>query len=253
MEEGPYYYDETGTEPMVTAVYPVGHSEDVLEEDAYTVGYEDNLSPGTAKVIVKGETGAGYTGETQKEFTISKLPQELDLGQEEISLNEKEETKIDLSVLTGQITVTPSEEGFVEIRESGEEYEAFVYVIKALKAGNITLTIKASGDEYYESFEMKVKITVTKADHHHTYLKQDENGAYTVYDTTKAQTVAATCQAPAYALYKCEDPDCEHEEKIADPEGKLAEHTWGDHQADEDDPAYICRCRKSDPYLSGMR
>ena len=108
LEEGPYYYDETGTEPMVTAVYPVGHREDVLEEDAYTVGYEDNLSPGTAKVIVKGETGAGYTGETQKEFTISKLPQELDLGQEEISLNEKEETKIDLSVLTGQITVTPS-------------------------------------------------------------------------------------------------------------------------------------------------
>ena len=236
LEEGPYYYDETGTEPMVTAVYPVGHREDVLEEDAYTVGYEDNLSPGTAKVIVKGEAGAGYTGETQKEFTISKLPQELDLGQEEISLNEKEETKIDLSVLTGQITVTPSEEGFVEIRESGEEYEAFVYVIKALKAGNITLTIKASGDEYYESFEMKVKITVTKADHHHTYLKQDENGAYTVYDTTKAQTVAATCQAPAYTLYKCEDPDCEHEEKIADPEGKLADHTWGDHQAGEDDP-----------------
>ena len=80
LEEGPYYYDETGTEPMVTAVYPVGHSEDVLEEDAYTVGYEDNLSPGTAKVIVKGEAGAGYTGETQKEFTISKLPQELAPG-----------------------------------------------------------------------------------------------------------------------------------------------------------------------------
>ena len=40
---------ETGTEPMVTAVYPVGHSEDVLEEDAYTVGYEDNLSPGNRK------------------------------------------------------------------------------------------------------------------------------------------------------------------------------------------------------------
>ena len=75
------------------------------------------MSPAVLRHIVKGETGAGYTGETQKEFTISKLPQELDLGQEEISLNEKEETKIDLSVLTGQITVTPSEEGFVEIRE----------------------------------------------------------------------------------------------------------------------------------------
>ena len=115
LEEGPYYYDETGTEPMVTAVYPVGHREDVLEEDAYTVGYEDKFQARELQRSLSNvKMRAGYTGETQKEFTISKLPQELELGQEEISLNEKEETKIDLSVLTGQITVTPSEEGFVD-------------------------------------------------------------------------------------------------------------------------------------------
>ena len=91
----------------------------------------------------------------------------------------------------------------------------------------------------YDSFDLEVEIFISKADHHHTYLQQDKNGNYTVYDSSKAQTVDATCQEPAYTLYKCEDPECGYEEKITDPEGELADHRWGPHMASTDkSPTY---------------
>lgn len=233
LEEGPYFYEGKAVEPEVLDVYPKEESEDDTGEITYDVAYENNEKPGTATVVITGN--GNFTGVIRKEFTIEKGIQDIEL--EDITLTVEEETQIDLSGLIGTVTVAASEEGYVEISEDADKEGT--YVIRTLKNGKVTLHIQATGDEYYDSFDLEVEIFISKADHHHTYLQQDKNGNYTVYDSSKAQTVDATCQEPAYTLYKCEDPECGYEEKITDPEGELADHSWGPHMASTDkSPTY---------------
>ena len=227
--EGPFTVntDDSPVEPDIEVV-SIGADED--DEVTFDTSYKNNTAVGKATVIA---TGTGhYTGEVTAQFTIEKLEQEPDLSEvSNLSVTEGEEKRIDLSELTGKVTITAAEDGYVEIAETEEKG---IYSVKAVKHGTVTLNITAAGDNYYKEYKGTIKVTISKAEHHHTYLLPDEKGEYKKYNEKKGEYHAATCQHAEYTLYKCEDADCGYEEKVAgSPE--LAEHQWGPHQASDDE------------------
>lgn len=215
--------DGNAIEPAVSEVTPKYEDEEVT----YNVTYEDNKAPGTAKVII---TGSGnYKGTIEKTFTIVKGKQKLDLPA--VTLVKGNETTIDLTSLIGEITITPSESGIVDVQKkeqsSGDDRK--IYTIKANEAGETVLAITAAGNVYYGEYTGKVKVTVSKPEHHHTYLNQDKDGKYTVYkpvNGTSIKSYPATCLKPAYTVYKCEDTDCGAEETKIDEKGTLGAHSY---------------------------
>ena len=227
-EDGPFTVN-TDDSPVEPDIDVVSINDEGDSDVTFDVDYENNTSAGKAVVIATG-TGR-YTGELRKEFTIEKLDQEPDLSSvSNLSLAEEESKKVTLEDLIGDVTITPAEEGYVEVtKEEGE----LCYSIKAVKYGTVFLTITASGNNYYKEYKGKVKIIVSKAAHHHTYLMKDEKGEY-VKDTTKGEYHKATCKEAEYTLYKCEDEECGYEEKVLGS-SELAPHTWGDHEASDDE------------------
>lgn len=228
VDEGPFTVniDNSPVEPDIEVV-PL--SDDGDDEVTYQVSYENNTEVGEATVIVTG-TGK-YTGKVTAHFTVDKMEQESDLSAySNLSVAEGEEKEIDLRELIGKVTVKSSDDSYVEVTEK----EKGVYSVKAVKHGVVTLGITAEGNQYYKKYEGTIKITISKAEHHHTYLLQDENGAYTKYDEKKGEHHEATCQEAEYTIYKCEDKDCGYVERVnGSPE--LAAHQWGLHQASEDE------------------
>ncbi len=65
-----YTYDGKAKEPAVT----VAKGTEKLRGTDFTVKYENNINPGTAKAIVTG--AGGYTGTVTKEFTIDPAPKD---------------------------------------------------------------------------------------------------------------------------------------------------------------------------------
>lgn len=218
--------DDSPVEPDIEVV-PL--SDDGDDEVTFDVSYENNIKAGKATVIATG-TGR-YTGKVTACFTIEKLEQDPDLSAyANLSAAEGEEKEIDLSELVGKIAITPSDDSYVEVSEKEEG----VYSVKAVKHGVAALRITAEGDQYYKKYEGTIKITISKAEHHHTYLLKDANGVYTKYDEKKGEYHAATCQEAEYTLYKCEDEDCGYVEKVKGS-AELADHQWGPHTASEDE------------------
>ena len=231
IDEEPFTVNIDGT-PVTPEVdvTPVNDEDDDLTLDTdYTVDYEDNIKVGTATVVVTGK--GRYEGELRKNFEIEKLEQDPDFEEiSSLSLSENEEKKIDLSELQGDISVKTSKKGYVEVTETGIRGK---YSVKGVKQGEDTLIITASGDEYYKEYNDEINITISTAEHHHTYLLKDENGAYTKYDTTKGKHFAATCKRAEYTLYQCED--CNYKEEVKGPSSELAPHNWGAPQASKDE------------------
>lgn len=220
--------DDSAVEPEIDVISQDGEDDDVT----FDVRYENNIKAGDAKVIA---TGTGhYTGKVEAAFTIYKLEQKPDLSAiSNLSITEGEEKNIDLSDLVGTVTITPSEADYVKVTKTEEEG---IYSVQAVKYKHeaITLDITASGDDYFKEYKGTIKVTISKAAHHHTYLLPDENGEYTKYDKDKGEHHDATCQDEEYTLYKCEDEDCGYEEKVPGS-SELAPHQWGPHQASEDE------------------
>lgn len=192
------------------------------EEITYNISYANNKEPGTAKIII---TGSGrYTGQIIKEFKIIQGTQELEQGN--ISVKEGATEDLDLSPLVGNITITPSEEGIAEIQNNDDDH---IYTVRGLKSGILTLKIEAEGNAYFKPFEKTLRLSVTRPEHHHTYLAQDENGEYTVYKEANGTSIVyheATCEEPSYTVYKCEDAECGFEETVSDTDETLKDHDF---------------------------
>ena len=172
----PFEADGSAIEPDIREI--VQKYDD--EEITYNISYRNNKEPGTAQMIIAGS--GRYKGQIIREFQIIKGNQVLE--QEDISLKENETEDLDLTDLTGKITVTPSREGIVRITQTEDK----IYTVTALKAGGLSLKIQAAGDGILILLKKQSMLLLPVRDIHHSYLTQDASGEYTVYKVEDSDT-----------------------------------------------------------------
>lgn len=163
LSESKYTYDGKAKEPAVT----VTKGTEKLRGTDFTVKYENNINPGTAKAIV---TGAGiYTGTVTKEFTIEQAPKDNDTaGQEKKSIDltckktftkkygDKAFSLQAKSVKGAKITYKTSDKKVANVDKKGK------VTIKG--TGIATITIKATASGYDDkSLKVTVKVSPSKA------------------------------------------------------------------------------------------
>ncbi len=163
LSESKYTYDGKAKEPAVT----VTKGTEKLRGTDFTVKYENNINPGTAKAIV---TGAGiYTGTVTKEFTIEQAPKDNDTaGQEKKSIDltcKKTFTKkygdkafsLQAKAVKGaKITYKTSDKKVADVDKKGK------VTIKG--TGIATITVKATASGYDDkSLKVTVKVSPSKA------------------------------------------------------------------------------------------
>ena len=159
LSESKYTYDGTAKQPAVT----VTKGTEKLRGTDFTVKYENNINPGTAKAIV---TGAGiYTGTVTKEFTIETAPDSPDTpSQEKKSTNltcKKTFAKkygdksfsLQATAAKGvKITYKSSDKKVAEVDKKGK------VTIKGTGIATITVTAAATG---YETKTLKATVKVS--------------------------------------------------------------------------------------------
>ena len=159
LSESEYTYDGKAKEPAVT----VTKGTEKLRGTDFTVKYENNVNPGTAKAIV---TGAGiYTGTVTKEFTIEPAPKDSGTdsqGKKSIGLTcKKVFTKkygdkafsLQAKAVKGaKITYKTSDKKVAVVDKKGK------VTIKGTGIGTITVKATASG---YNAKTLKVTVKVS--------------------------------------------------------------------------------------------
>ncbi|WWR18236.1 leucine-rich repeat protein [Lachnospiraceae bacterium JLR.KK009] len=158
-----YTYDGKAKEPAVT----VAKGTEKLRGTDFTVKYENNINPGTAKAIVTG--AGGYTGTVTKEFTIDPAPKDsgTDIqGKKSIGLTcKKVFTKkygdkafsLQAKAVKGaKITYKTSDKKVAVVDKKGK------VTIKG--TGIATITVKATASGYNaKTLKVTVKVSPSKA------------------------------------------------------------------------------------------
>ena len=158
-----YTYDGKAKEPAVT----VTKGTEKLRGTDFTVKYENNVNPGTAKAIVTG--AGGYTGTVTKEFTIDPAPKDSGTdsqGKKSIGLTcKKVFTKkygdkafsLQAKAVKGaKITYKTSDKKVAVVDKKGK------VTIKG--TGIATITVKATASGYNaKTLKVTVKVSPSKA------------------------------------------------------------------------------------------
>ncbi len=158
-----YTYDGKAKEPAVT----VAKGTEKLRGTDFTVKYENNINPGTAKAIVTG--AGGYTGTVTKEFTIDPAPKDSGTdsqGKKSIGLTcKKVFTKkygdkafsLQAKAVKGaKITYKTSDKKVAVVDKKGK------VTIKG--TGIATITVKATASGYNaKTLKVTVKVSPSKA------------------------------------------------------------------------------------------
>ena len=149
-----YTYDGKAKEPAVT----VTKGTEKLRGTDFTVKYENNIKPGTAKAIVTG--AGGYTGTVTKEFTIKEAKKKnigltckkvftKKYGDKAFSLQAK-------AVKGAKITYKTSDKKVAVVDKKGK------VTIKG--TGIATITVKATASGYNaKTLKVTVKVSPSKA------------------------------------------------------------------------------------------
>lgn len=153
LSETTFTYDGKEKTPAVTVM----EGANKLRGTDFTVKYENNVNPGTAKAIV---TGTGfYAGTVTKEFTIKKNEKKSSLGLSCKKVFEKKYGDKAFSLKAsvkngGKITYKSSDKKVVTVDKKGK------VTIKGTGIATITLTAQAAG---YDTETLKVTVKVSPA------------------------------------------------------------------------------------------
>ncbi len=154
LSESEYTYDGKAKEPAVT----VTKGTEKLRGTDFTVKYENNIKPGTAKAIVTG--AGGYTGTVTKEFTIKEAKKKnIGLTCKKIFTKKYGDKAFSLqakAVKGAKITYKTSDKKVAVVDRKGK------VTIKG--TGIATITIKATASGYNDkTLKVTVKVSPSKA------------------------------------------------------------------------------------------
>ncbi len=124
---------------------------DLVEGMDYTVSYVDNTNAGIATITI---TGMGnYTGTVSKDFTINKANQSVSASASTSSIEVGATATITASG-KGTITYSSNNTSVATVSSTG--------VVTGKAAGTATITVKAAGNDNYNSGSATVSIKVTE-------------------------------------------------------------------------------------------
>ena len=154
LSESEYTYDGKAKEPAVT----VTNGTEKLTGADFTVKYENNVNPGTAKAIVTG--AGGYTGTVTKEFTIKEAKKKnIGLTCKKIFTKKYGDKAFSLqakAVKGAKITYKTSDKKVAVVDKKGK------VTIKG--TGIATITVKATASGYNaKTLKVTVKVSPSKA------------------------------------------------------------------------------------------
>ncbi len=154
LSETEYTYDGKAKEPAVT----VTKGTEKLRGTDFTVKYENNIKPGTAKAIVTG--AGGYTGTVTKEFTIKEAKKKnIGLTCKKIFTKKYGDKAFSLQAKAAKgakITYKTSDKKVAVVDRKGK------VTIKG--TGIATITIKATASGYNDkTLKVTVKVSPSKA------------------------------------------------------------------------------------------
>ncbi len=181
LSEDGYTYDGNEKQPAVT----VTKGTETLADTDYTVTYEDNIEPGTAKAIVTG-TGI-YTGTVTKEFTIAPAPKDISDPYFAVTLSEDsytydgKEKQPTVTIKAGETELSPDTDFTVTYEDN-------------IRPGTAKAIVKGSGKytgEVTKTFTIKGKdisgpgFTVTLSKTVYTYDGKEKRPTVTIKEGTK--------------------------------------------------------------------
>ena len=149
LDQTEYVYDGQAKEPEVA----VKNGDEVVAVDEYTVEYKNNTDAGTATVAV---TGKGIlTGNKEVTFTIAPAEQEVTVPVSSFTKTEGDAAfALNASGREGTVlTYSSSDAKIVSVDAEGN--------VTPLKAGTVTITVKASAKNYKDA-TASVNVTVIK-------------------------------------------------------------------------------------------
>ncbi|MDO4977829.1 MAG: Ig-like domain-containing protein [Eubacteriales bacterium] len=142
-----YVYDGRAKLPVVT-VKDGGTT--LVNGTHYSVMYGNNINAGTGTVTI---TGIGdYTGTVTRSFTITKASQMVSAAPSNMAMIVGDSQSIIASGI-GNITYTSSNTAVATVDENG--------IIKALAAGDATITVRATGDNNHNTASTNVYVVVS--------------------------------------------------------------------------------------------
>ena len=148
-----YTYDGKAKKPAVTVTKGTGK----LRGTDFTVKYENNIKPGTAKAIVTG--AGGYAGTVTKEFTIKEAKKNIGLTCKKVFTKKYGDKAFSLQAKAAKgakITYKTSDKKVADVDRKGK------VTIKG--TGIATITVKATATGYNaKTLKVTVKVSPSKA------------------------------------------------------------------------------------------
>lgn len=143
-----FSYNGHAIEPKVT-VYLDKVSGKVLEEEAYSVSYTENVDPGTGNVSITAK-GDNYTGTKEANFTIQKGEASIHLEASQIAIGEM------------TTVILENNKGYMEFSSNDSDiaYMDIITNIVGKHVGKTSIHVKYNGEGYYEDKELDLDLEV---------------------------------------------------------------------------------------------
>ena len=146
-----FEYDGMEKKPAVTVAY---NGVELEQGTDYTVEYLNNVSAGTATARITAISGRYFTGQTSKDFTITKGIQSFTAYAEKDKIRVGKTSQITVSGAEGALSYQSSKSSVATVSSSGK--------IKGKKKGEATITITAAETDQKLAAEAQLTIKVKK-------------------------------------------------------------------------------------------
>jgi|GEM_PF-1102119 len=145
-------YDGTPKTPSVTvSIDTVSGNMLLVEDEDYTLQYQNNVNAGTAKVVVTGMDK--YTGVLEKTFTIAKADQAMSVSPNSIIMQRTDGSQaLNIENRVGALTCTSEDVNVVTVTNAG--------VLQPVKVGETIVHITAAGNANYNPQTVDVDVEV---------------------------------------------------------------------------------------------
>ena len=144
-----YTYDGKEKKPSVKSV--VLGSKTLKSGTDYTVSYANNINVGTATVTVTGK--GSYWGSASATFTIKKAAQAITVGDTDVTIGGTAQLRATASG-GGKLSYSSSNTAIAKVSSTGE--------VTGVKAGNVTITVKAAATANYNAASRTITVNVVK-------------------------------------------------------------------------------------------
>lgn len=145
-------YDGTPKTPSVTvSIDTVSGNMLLVEDEDYTLQYQNNVNAGTAKVVVTGMDK--YTGVLEKTFTIAKADQAMSVSPNSIIMQRTDGSQaLNIENRVGALSCTSEDANVVTVTNTG--------VLQPVKVGETTVHVTAAGNANYNPQTVDVDVEV---------------------------------------------------------------------------------------------